>query len=167
MAESFHHLDRNDLVVIARDIAEVAQLDIDSVAETGVGNPLDRQIPLLFGNGYRGDAAIVVFDGVHRPASPAGADFQHVIAGLELQFLAKCLVLGGLCLDQRGIGVSEVRSRIHHAFVEEEGEKLVGQIVVLADVAARRRAVVRAQQVAQTIGDAEQVHDAVFPAFTI
>ena len=54
---------------------------------------------------------------------------------------------------------------IHHVLVEEEGEEFVGEIVVFADVTSGSRAIVGPKEVPETIGDAQQVYRAIFPAF--
>ena len=45
-ADGLDHLDRHDRVVLALDVAVVAELDVDAVLEPGRADPLARQLLL-------------------------------------------------------------------------------------------------------------------------
>ena len=156
VTHGFEHFDGDDLVELAGDVAVVLHPHFDAVGESGGGDAPHREIVLLLRDGERGDAAAVVLPGVQTPAAPAGADLEDVIAGLQVELAAERVVLGDLRLLERRRAVP-TRARIHHRAVEPEAEELVGEIVVLADIAPCDGARVGAQQVAEPVGGAEKI----------
>ena len=72
--------------------------------------------------------------------APAGADLQYPAARADARGVQQAVDLASLRVGQvgrRGRQRVEQRARIRHRFVEELGEQIVGQVVVLGDVAAR------------------------------
>ena len=92
-----------------------------------------------------------------RPAAPAGADLEHVVGGLEVELAAEGVVLGASGPSRAWRRAGPLGAGIHHRRVEPEGEEVVGEIVVVADVAAGGGAGVGAEQVAEAVGGAEEV----------
>ncbi|MNH28660.1 hypothetical protein D3C76_1608390 [compost metagenome] len=68
-------------------------------------------------------------------AAPAGADFQQVFVGFELELLADAFKLVQLRLLQGLLGALELRRRVHHGWVEQAFEQGVAQVVMGQDVA--------------------------------
>ena len=155
MAEGFHHLDGDALIVRALVVAEVLELDGDAVREAGGLDAFDGEVVLGLRDGERGDAAAVLLDGVQGPAAPAGADLDDVVRRLELEEAAEGIVLVGLRLLE-GVRTFPAGRGVHHRRVEEEAEEVVGDVVVLRDIAAHHLLVIRTQEVADAVGDAEE-----------
>ena len=97
----------------------------------------------------------MVAGGVQRESAPAGADFHHAIAGLEVEFVADAVELAGRCRLQRvaraGVGIpGPHRRRVHEVGRQEQREQLVAQVVVRGDVAPAAVAGVAPQPVPAT-----------------
>ena len=80
--------------------------------------------------------------GVDRQASPAAADVEHALAGLQLELAADQLELGALGLLQGLRPRLEQRAAVGHRLVQEQREELVRDVVVVANGLARRAACV-------------------------
>ena len=159
MPDGLHHFDGDNFIVGAGEIAVIAELDVDAVGEAGGGNARAGEVVLLLGNRDGGDAAAVGLGGVEGPAAPAGADLEDVIGGGEAEGAAEGVVflaLGFLEGEVR-VGGRPLRGGIHHRRVEKEREEIVGEIVVLGDVAAGDFAGVGAEEVAEAVGVAQEV----------
>ena len=76
VADCFDHLDRDQLVVVAVEVAIVFEDDFDAAGEASGGDALTGQIVLLARDGGAGDAAAVMGGGVEGETAPAGADFE-------------------------------------------------------------------------------------------
>ena len=159
MADRLHHLDRHDLVELAGEVAVVAELHVDAVREAGGGDAPAGEVELLAGDRDGGHVAAVGAGGVERPAAPAGTDLEHAIAGGEAELAAQGVVLLPLRRLEGEIrrGGGPLRGGIHQRGIEKEGEEIVREIVVLADVAAGGGAGVGTEQMAGAIGEAQQV----------
>ena len=71
-----------------------------------------------------------------REPTPARADLEQVVAGLQIQLPAQAIELCELRLFQGSVVPIEERARVHHGLVEEEPEEVVREVVVVRDVAA-------------------------------
>ena len=98
MAEGFHHLNGDALIIQTLVVAEILELHGDAVGQTGGLDPFDGEVVLRLRDGERGDAAAVFLDGVQSPAAPASADLDDVVRRLELEEAAERVVLVGLRL---------------------------------------------------------------------
>jgi hypothetical protein len=159
VAQRLDHLDRDNLVELTPDVAEIAELHLDAIIQTGRSDPLAREFVLLLRNRHGRDAATVGTGGVERPAAPTRADLEHVVRWLQAQLAAEGLVLlalGGLQRELRRAGRPAGR-RVHHRRIQPEREEVVREVVVLADVAAGDGARVGAQQVADAVYKPQEV----------
>ncbi|GAA4735305.1 hypothetical protein Prum_084760 [Phytohabitans rumicis] len=140
--DGLDHLDAEDGVERLRlDVPVVAQVDGHPVGDAGRGGPAYRQVALRGGDG----------DGVHQGAAPGGADGQLAPAGADFEYAGAGADLGPVqqAVDLPALGVAEIgrrrparvrveqRRRVRHRLVEEEGEEVVGQVIVMLDVAPR------------------------------
>ena len=83
--------------------------------------------------------------GVHREATPAGADFDRVVVRPQPQLVADAVQLAGRCGFQ-GVVVARIqRGGVHQVFGQEQPEEVVAQVVMRGDVAARAIAGIAAQ----------------------
>ncbi len=155
-ADRLDHLDRDELVVAAAQVAVVLQQDLDAVAQPGRPHRRDRVLVLRARDRRRRDAAAVAAGGVEREAAPAGADLQHVVVGTEVERAADPLELRDRRLVQRRVGVLEDPGRVHHRLVEEAREQLVAEVVVGGDPLARAGARVRPQPPRRPLHRADQ-----------
>ena len=77
-------------------------------------------------------------------AAPAGADLQHLIPGLQRQFAADALQLGGGGLRQGHVRALEDRAGVHEGLVQPKAVEIIAQVVMGGDVTATTGAVVAA-----------------------
>jgi hypothetical protein len=128
-------IDRYQPVVLPLELPVVLLDDVDLVLQAGLAYALPRQVGLFGGDGGRGDAAAVVTGSVERPASPACADLEHMVARLQLQLAAAPLHFADGGLVQRAVGIGVHGRRVHHRGVEEERKEVVPQVIVSGNVA--------------------------------
>ena len=100
-ADRLEHLDRDDGVVLALDVAVVAQLDVDQVLEAGRADPLAGEVVLLPRDRDGGHPAAELAGGVEGEAAPAGPDLEDVHPGREPGALGDPPVLGPLGVGER------------------------------------------------------------------
>ncbi len=80
-------------------------------------------------------AAPVGFGRVGREATPASADFEHVVQRSQLEFAADAVELANLCLFQSVFRAFVVSAGVGHASVQEKVVKVVAKVVVIRDIA--------------------------------
>ena len=93
-ADRLDHLDRDELVEAALEVAVVAAEHGHAIAEAGGGDALARQRALLRRDGGARHAAAVAAGGVEAEAAPAGPDLEHVVLGAQGELAADAVVLG-------------------------------------------------------------------------
>ena len=71
--------------------------------------------------------------GVDHEAAPTAADVEHALALAQPELLADELELGLLGLRERLRPARPVGTRIRHRLVEEQGEEVVADVVVVAN----------------------------------
>ena len=127
------HADARDRVVLAgAELAVVRNPELDQVLHP------DRPRPLLCEPHLRGrqrhpkHVRAVPPGGVDREASPAAADVEHALSLAEAELPADQLELGLLGLLERLGAAREVRAAVGHRLVQEKGEELVADVVVVA-----------------------------------
>ena len=79
-ADRLEHLDRDDRVVGAADVAVVAQLDVDEVLQAGRADALAGQVVLRLRDRDRRHPAAELAGRVEREAAPARPDLEHVLS---------------------------------------------------------------------------------------
>ena len=136
-ADGLEHLDRDDRVVRAADVAVVAQLDVDEVVQPGRADALAGQVVLLARDRDRRHPAAELAGRVQREAAPARADLEDVLAAGQARVLGDDPVLVALRVGERLVGRREDRARVGHRLVEEQPVEVVAEVVVGGDVAAR------------------------------
>ena len=83
--------------------------------------------------------------GAHAQFAPTGSDFEHPAARADVRGVEQPVDLAPLAGGQVVVGrrqLVEQCARVRHRLVEELGEQLVGQVVVLGDVAPGLRTAV-------------------------
>ena len=156
LADRFEHLDRDNGVVFAVQVAVVAQLQPDAVLQrqrrdTALG---DFQL-------RRRNRHAMHFDALQRrmfgKAAPAAADLEHALARLQPQRIDDALVFALLRRVQRQAVVAiEQRARVGPAGVEPQLVEIVADIVMGMDVALAALAGIRPQPVPQAVPAARQ-----------
>ena len=141
LADRLDHLDADDGVVLAVDLAVVLQSDVHAVGHAGRVDPLAGELQLLSGEGDRGDlgSSLRRADGER---APSGADLQQPGAAAYAGEVEDPVDLAQLCLLEPGRGLHglalvEPRRGVGHRRVQEGGEQVVAQVVVGGDVVAR------------------------------
>ena len=89
-ADRLEHLDRDDGVVRALDVAVVAQLDVDEVVEAGLADARAGELVLLLRDRDRRHPAAQLARRVQREPAPARADLQDVLAGAQPGVRPRC-----------------------------------------------------------------------------
>ncbi len=135
-ADRLDHLDADDGVEGSGDLAVVAEPYLHAVLEPGRADAGAGEVALFGGEG----------DGEHPGAAGGGADGQLAPSGADLQEPGALgdpggvqqpvdlAVLGGGQQVVLGGEAAEDGGGVGERLVEEEGEQLVGQVVVVADV---------------------------------
>ena len=134
-ADGLEHLDRDDRVVLALDLAVVAEQDRHLVLQADGPDALRREVVLRLRDGDRGHAAAELAGSVEREAAPAGADLEHMLARREPGALRHDPVLVALGIGERLVGRFEDGARIRQRLVEEQPVEVVAEVVVRGDVA--------------------------------
>jgi len=131
-ADVLHHADAPDRVegpVV--DGAVVLDPDFDPVGQAAFRDPLARELGLRLRECDADDADAVVLGGVDGEAAPAAADVEHALTLVQVELGADQLELLSLCLLERLRAAREDRAAVRHRLVEEEGEELVRDVVVV------------------------------------
>ena len=136
MTDRLDHFDRDQLVVLPFQRAVIRHQHGDLILQAGLGHTLRGQPVLLLRNRGGGDLHPVVMGGMDRETAPATADFDHMLAGAQVQLATDGVILGLLRLGQTGRIAGENAGRIGHAVVQEQLEEFVAQVVVGRDVPA-------------------------------
>jgi hypothetical protein len=101
---------------------------------------------------------------MHGKTAPPAADFQHVVGRTQSQFAAQHVVFSHLRLLERHPRPVPVGRGIRHGRIKPQGEELVAQVVVLADVPAAGAQAVRTQPVRHAVREIHQADPPVrFP----
>ena len=152
VAERFHHFDGDDLVELAIQPPVVLQQDVHAVRDALALEALLGEIKLRLRDGDGRDAAAVRLHRVAREAAPAAADFQHVVAALDVEFAAKCVVFFKLRDFQRVVRRGENGAAVSHRGVEPELVKLVPEVVMLGDILLCSAHAIWADKVGDAVG---------------
>ena len=134
-AHRLDHLDRDQLVILALEVAVILQQQRDAPREAALLDARAGVVVLLARDRGRRDAAAVVLGGVHREPAPAGADLEQVVGGLQVELAAGRVELGERGLGQGGFGRLEDAAGIGHRLVEHQLVEPVAEVVVRGDVA--------------------------------
>ncbi len=134
------HADRGDLVEASVEVAVVADLDLDPIGVTGLGDALAGALRLRLRQRHAEHLPGTAARGLDREAAPAAADVEHPVALADRELVGRQLELrplGGLerrvALLPRDSGGREEGAAVGHRAVEEELEELVRDVVVMAD----------------------------------
>ena len=157
LADGFEHLDGNDFVEAARDIAVVLDADLRVVADALADEAFAAVVVLGLREGEGGDLAAVFLHRVTGEAAPARADFKDVVSGLEAERAAERLILCGLRILDGLLGRGPDAARIGHGFVEPEFVKVVPEVVVVGDVLAAALAGIASERVLEAIAESQEV----------
>ena len=112
-AHGLEHLDADDLVEPAREVAVVLEEQRDPAACLAHGSKaLGRIVVLFAADGRGGHAAAVVRRGIRRKTAPAGANLQEMVVGNQLQLAADAVELLDLRALERVVLVGEPPARV-------------------------------------------------------
>ena len=111
-------------------IAVVAECHRDPVLQTGAGNALLRQLQLVLAQGNAMGTHAIVLRRMQDQTTPAAANVQQALTGLQAQLAADMRQLGLLRGLQRHVGLLKVGAGIHHGAVQPERIEGVGEVVV-------------------------------------
>ena len=135
LAQRLEHLDGDDLVETPREVTEVLKLDRRG-RRGRRRRPAAGPAVLLLGDRDRRDAAAVGPGREDGEAAPAAADLEDVVPRAQEGLLGQAAELVALRLREGLRLLREQRRGVGHGFVEEEGEEVVGEVVVVTDVPA-------------------------------
>ncbi len=117
------------------EVAVVHHPDLDPVGDAGLLGPLAGLLGLRLGEGDAEHAGPVLGRRAQSgKAAPAAADVEHPLALLQRQLAGDRVELRFLRLPPGSrLPRREEGAAVGHRLVEEEGEELVGDVVVVAD----------------------------------
>ncbi len=141
-ADMLEHAHRDDPVEGATHIAEVGEAEADPVLEPRVLRPALGHRQLLLRQGHAEHLDAVVGPEIEPQAPPAAADVEHLHPRLQPELGRDVQLLGVLGLLQGHAGPREVGAGILQVAVEEPAIEVLGEVVVVVDVAPRGVAVV-------------------------
>ncbi len=95
LADRLDHLDRDDVIIAALDVAIVAELQVDAVGQPGPLQPRTRVFELLPGDRHAGHPHAATRRDLGE-ATPAAADLQDAVALTGAQLGEDALVLRDL-----------------------------------------------------------------------
>ena len=105
-------------------LAVVGDANLDLVVEARVGDQPTSQLGLRGRQRHADDLNAVALCCVDREASPAAADVEHALTGLELELSAHELELGLLGGRERLRPPRQDRATVGHRRIEEQREEL-------------------------------------------
>ena len=133
-ADVLRHADARDRVErLIAELAVVGHADLDALGQPGVGNALARELSLRRRERDAGHAHPVLTRGVDRKAAPAAADIEHTLTRSQLELRRDQVELRALRFLERRCAARKDRAAVGHRLVEEEREKVVADVVVVAD----------------------------------
>src|SRR6478735_302644 len=135
-ADVLAHLEADDLVELALDVAVVANLDLGSVAHAVGVDAIGAEVHLLLRQGHAVALGPEFLGRAGHERAPAAADVEQGFALFQAQLLATAIDLFVLRLLERNARVFEPGRRVNHGLAQEPGEKVIAAVVVLADDAA-------------------------------
>jgi hypothetical protein len=128
------HADAGDRVeALPLQLAVVGDPDLDALGYAGLGHSLPGQDRLGLREGDPHHLGAVAGGGVDRKASPPASHVEHALARLQAELSADQLELLLLGLLQGPGAAGEDRAAVGHGAIEEQGEELVRDVVVVAD----------------------------------
>ncbi len=133
-AHGLEHLDRHHGIVLALEVAVVAELEVAAAFGRRAAHAFARPRQLF---ARQRDAGHVAATGQRRmfgQRTPAAADFKDVVAALHLEQVEQAVVLGVLGVTQAGRIVQEQRRRVGHRIVQPQPVEVVADVVVGVDV---------------------------------
>ncbi|KAI1692169.1 hypothetical protein Ddc_23783 [Ditylenchus destructor] len=177
LAHRLDHLDGDNAVELALDIAIVLQPQVDAIRDAPAGRALAREGELL-GRQRHADDRHAASRHLGRQRAPAAADLQHALARPQVQQRQDAIESARLGFLQRqrlpAMTVRRIeRAGVQHAVVQPAAVEVVAQVVMRGDVVpaaapgvgigamqqpgqpARRTARVRQRAQRCFIGDAE------------
>ena len=133
-ADVLDHADACDRVeALTGELAVVHDPDLDPIADPRLGDSAPGNPRLGLREGDADHLDTVAGGGMSGEAAPAAADVEHALAGSQPELGADELELVLLGRLQRIGAAAEDRAAVGHRPIEEEGEELGRQVVVVAD----------------------------------
>ena len=108
-------------------------LGFDAVTDARLAEATRREVVLLLRDRRGRHAAAVLARGVYGERSPTRADLQEVVVRLQVELLAQPVDLGDRGFAQRRVLALVDAAGVRHRLVEEQGEEVVGEVVVVGD----------------------------------
>src|SRR5215470_13814404 len=115
------------------NITIIKDFDVTQVLEAGVADPCIRQICLWLAQRSAKTACSIVPRGMHQKGAPTTTDIKQPLTREQTELTTRIVQFPFLCTIQVCIVRLEIRTRIHHAFVEEQFEKFVRNVVVICN----------------------------------
>ncbi len=134
--DRFDHLDRHELVEPSPQLAIILQQHGDPIREPRLAHAGDGEIVLLARHGRGRHAATEVCGRMNRQCAPAGADFEQMVFGPEMQLAASPIDLGHRGFGERAVLALEDPAGVSHRVVEHQAIEIVSEVVMLVDIPA-------------------------------
>ena len=132
----FEHADARNLVVLAVETCVIDEVHADAILEPESPNLFARELALLRRQRHAVGVDSVLLRRVADQPTPAAADVQETLAGLETKLPTDHLHLVELGLLEAVLPVGEVGAGVLHLPIEKERVELVRDVVVELDEVA-------------------------------
>ena len=126
--------------------AIIDQLELDLVGDPAILRPLARDLQLVFGQGDAGHLHTRDTIEIQRHPAPAAADVEHPLPRLESELGGDVRLFVELRLFEAVSGIGVISAAILLVVVEECFVEFVRQVVMMGDIAPRRRGRVAAER---------------------
>ena len=136
-ADMLEHANRDDAVILAAFLAIVAQMKVHAVGEAGRSGAALRHFELFLRQGQSGHLGAAFAGEIECEPAPARADVEHLLPRAQQQLGRDMPLLVGLRCLEVVLRRLEIGAGILAVAVEEQFVELVGQIVMVLDVAPR------------------------------
>ncbi len=133
LADVLDHADAGHRVEgVLGQVSVVHDADLDPIGNPGLPGSLAGQLGLGLGQRDPPDHGPVLARRVDREAPPTAPDVEHPHSGLERQLATDQLQLRALGVLERLDPFLEQRAAVGHRLIQEQGEELVRDVVVVA-----------------------------------
>ncbi len=142
MPEMLERADADDPVYRLVKLLPALQQNAFGAGAVGFREQVLDVVGLVLAQGEADNVDVVALHRAHHGGAPAAADVEQSHARLESEFAQREIDLGDLRLFQRHVIALEVRAAVGLGGVQEQPEKVVGQVVMGLHVVKVRRQII-------------------------
>ncbi len=147
LANVLQHSHGDKSVKVPAHVAVIVLNELYLSVEPFVFGALPGKSELLAGNIEGLDLHAIVSGHVQAQSSPSAAGFHNLFSRTQPQLARHQIQLGPLRFFQVGVLLREIGAGVDHLRIEPEPVKIIGEIVMIVDIAARTAQAVRLRQI--------------------